>query len=228
MCLLPFPLVETFFSAAGADLYLVFLSRADLLWISCLLCLPPPPPLLCGGPAEVLAKVAVPKAPATPVPPAAPAPPPPPPAAAPARAVVTEDLSLRALLPHGGGRGLARAAGGLQAQRHGGRLGRPPRAERHGNGGRLRRPPGGRPATPATGRAGEARSPVLRRPRRYPAAAAAPAAPGKREAGSPGPSPAAGPPAGDAGPILRLTSRESQLWSEDGPRGGRGSGDTKA
>lgn len=179
MCLLPFPLVETFFSAAGADLYLVFLSRADLLWISCLL-------------------------------------------------VVTEDLSLRALLPHGGGRGLARAAGGLQAQRHGGRLGRPPRAERHGNGGRLRRPPGGRPATPATGRAGEARSPVLRRPRRYPAAAAAPAAPGKREAGSPGPSPAAGPPAGDAGPILRLTSRESQLWSEDGPRGGRGSGDTKA
>lgn len=211
MCLLPFPLVETFFSAAGADLYLVFLSRADLLWISCLLCLPPPPPLLCGGPAEVLAKVAG----------AAPA-------AAPARAVVTEDLSLRALLPHGGGRGLARAAGGLQAQRHGGRLGRPPRAERHGNGGRLRRPPGGRPATPATGRAGEARSPVLRRPRRYPAAAAAPAAPGKREAGSPGPSPAAGPPAGDAGPILRLTSRESQLWSEDGPRGGRGSGDTKA
>lgn len=31
ICLLPFPLVETFFSAAGADLYLVFLSRADLL-----------------------------------------------------------------------------------------------------------------------------------------------------------------------------------------------------
>lgn len=38
ICLLPFPLLETFFSAAGADLYLVFLSRADLLWISCLLC----------------------------------------------------------------------------------------------------------------------------------------------------------------------------------------------
>lgn len=35
MCLLPFPLVETFFSDAGA-LYLVLLSRADLLWISCL------------------------------------------------------------------------------------------------------------------------------------------------------------------------------------------------
>lgn len=35
MCLLPFPLVDTFFSDAGA-LYLVLLSRADLLWISCL------------------------------------------------------------------------------------------------------------------------------------------------------------------------------------------------
>lgn len=37
MCLLPLPFVETFFSAAGADLYLVFLSRADRRWISCLL-----------------------------------------------------------------------------------------------------------------------------------------------------------------------------------------------
>lgn len=35
MCRLPFPLVETFFSDAGA-LYLVLLRRADLLWISCL------------------------------------------------------------------------------------------------------------------------------------------------------------------------------------------------
>lgn len=41
MCLLPFPFVDTFFSDAGA-LYLVLLSRADLLWISCLDCLPPP------------------------------------------------------------------------------------------------------------------------------------------------------------------------------------------
>lgn len=37
MCLLPLPFVETFFSAAGADLYLVFLSRAERRWISCLL-----------------------------------------------------------------------------------------------------------------------------------------------------------------------------------------------
>lgn len=37
MCLLPLPFVETFFSAAGADLYFVFLSRADRRWISCLL-----------------------------------------------------------------------------------------------------------------------------------------------------------------------------------------------
>lgn len=35
MCLLPFPLVDTFFSDAGA-LYLVLRSRADRLWISCL------------------------------------------------------------------------------------------------------------------------------------------------------------------------------------------------
>lgn len=56
--------------------------------------------------------------------------------AAPASAMMAEDLPLRALLPHGGRRGLAYAAGGLQAQRHGGRLGRPPRAQRHGNGGR--------------------------------------------------------------------------------------------
>lgn len=35
MCRLPFPFVDTFFSDAGA-LYLVLLSRADLLWISCL------------------------------------------------------------------------------------------------------------------------------------------------------------------------------------------------
>lgn len=35
MCLLPLPLVDTFFSDAGA-LYLVLLSRADRLWISCL------------------------------------------------------------------------------------------------------------------------------------------------------------------------------------------------
>lgn len=33
--------------------------------------------------------------------------------AAPARAVVTEDVALRTLLPHGGRRGLAHAAGGL-------------------------------------------------------------------------------------------------------------------
>lgn len=38
MCLLPLPFVETFFSAAGADLYLVFLRRAERRWISCLLC----------------------------------------------------------------------------------------------------------------------------------------------------------------------------------------------
>lgn len=147
--------------------------------------------------------------------------------AAPARAVVTENVALRTLLPHGGRRGLAHAAGGLQAQRHGGRLGRPPRAERHGNGGRRPRPPRGRPATPAPGRAGEARSAVLRRPHRCPAAAAAPS---KREAGegSPGPGPGAGPPAGDAGPVLGLTSRESQLWSDGGPRGGRGSRHRKA
>lgn len=56
--------------------------------------------------------------------------------AAPARAVVAEDLPLRALLPHGGRCGLADAAGGLQAQWHRGRLGRPPRAQRHGNGDR--------------------------------------------------------------------------------------------
>lgn len=41
MCRRPFPLVETFFSDAGA-LYLVLLRRADLLWISCLDCFPPP------------------------------------------------------------------------------------------------------------------------------------------------------------------------------------------
>lgn len=41
MCRLPFPLVDTFFSDAGA-LYLVLLRRADLLWISCLDCFPPP------------------------------------------------------------------------------------------------------------------------------------------------------------------------------------------
>lgn len=58
-------------------------------------------------------------------------------AAAPARAVMAEDLALWTLLPHGGRRSLAHAAGGLQAQRHAGRLGRPPRAQRHGNGGRL-------------------------------------------------------------------------------------------
>lgn len=148
-------------------------------------------------------------------------------AAAPGRAVVTEDVALRTLLPHGGRRGLAHAAGGLQAQRHGGRLGRPPRAERHGNGGRLHRPPRGRPATPASGRAGEARSAVLCRLHRCPAAATAPRK-GEAGWGSPGPSPGAGPPAGDAGPILGLTSWESQLWSEGGPRGGRGSRHSKA
>lgn len=60
MCLLPLPFVETFFSAAGADLYLVFLRRAERRWISCLLCLPPPPPppLLCWAAAEVVAKAA--------------------------------------------------------------------------------------------------------------------------------------------------------------------------
>lgn len=41
MCLLPFPFVDTFFSDAGA-LYLVLLNLADLLWISCFDCLPPP------------------------------------------------------------------------------------------------------------------------------------------------------------------------------------------
>lgn len=128
-------------------------------------------------------------------------------AAAPARAVMAEDLALWTLLPHGGRRSLAHAAGGLQAQRHAGRLGRPPRAQRHGNGGRLHGPPRGRPATSATGRA---RSEVLGRPRRDPAATADP---WRREAGSrsPGPSPGAGPPAGHAGPILGAASRESQL-----------------
>lgn len=47
ICLLSLPLVDTVFSAAGADLYLVFLSQADLRWISCLLC------LLCGGATDV-------------------------------------------------------------------------------------------------------------------------------------------------------------------------------
>lgn len=37
MCRLPFPLVETFFSDAGA-LYLVLRNRAERLWISCLDC----------------------------------------------------------------------------------------------------------------------------------------------------------------------------------------------
>lgn len=82
-----------------------------------------------------------------------------------------------------------------------------PVALRHGNGGRLHGPPRGRPATSATGRA---RSEVLGRPRRDPAATADP---WRREAGSrsPGPSPGAGPPAGHAGPILGAASRESQL-----------------
>ncbi len=35
MCRLPFPLVETFFSEAGA-LYLVLRNRAERLWLSCL------------------------------------------------------------------------------------------------------------------------------------------------------------------------------------------------
>lgn len=37
MCRLPFPLVETFFSDAGA-LYLVLRNRAERLWISCFDC----------------------------------------------------------------------------------------------------------------------------------------------------------------------------------------------
>lgn len=41
MCRLPFPLVDTFFSDAGA-LYLVLRNRALRLWISCLDCFPPP------------------------------------------------------------------------------------------------------------------------------------------------------------------------------------------
>lgn len=137
-------------------------------------------------------------------------------AAAPACAVMAEDLALGTLLPHGGRRGLAHAAGGLQAQRHAGRLGRPPRAQRHGNGGRLHGPPKGRPATSATGRA---RSEVLGRPRRDPAATADP---WRREAGSrsPGPGPGAGPPAGHAGPTLGAASRESQL-GPGGPYPGR-------
>lgn len=38
MCRRPLPLVDTFFSAAGADLYLVLRRRAERRWISCLLC----------------------------------------------------------------------------------------------------------------------------------------------------------------------------------------------
>lgn len=49
-CRLPFPLVETFFSEAGA-LYLVLRNRAERLWISCLDCLPPP--LFCWMAEEV-------------------------------------------------------------------------------------------------------------------------------------------------------------------------------
>lgn len=92
---------------------------------------------------------------------------------------MTENLPLRALLPHGGRRGLAAAAGGLQAQRHRGRLGRPPRAQRHRNGSRRPRRPAGRPATPRNGKSGAGVAPSCPRTERTAAAA-----PWRQEAGS--------------------------------------------
>ncbi|XP_041898715.1 translation initiation factor IF-2-like [Corvus kubaryi] len=145
MCRLPLPFVETFFSAAGADLYLVFLSRAERRWISCLLCGERRDEHTGDGPSTP-----APPSPARPrrLPQPHPRPPHPrpphllPAAAAAAaavavlgggrgggegggggrrragRAVVAQDLALPALLPHGGGRAAAHAAGGLQPQRH--------------------------------------------------------------------------------------------------------------